>query len=112
MTVALPLAEWQRLGVRALGGGTLPNATVSGALVSGSTRHFLVYENYDALLQQLRACLCAERRVARRPARCPTEHHGASKVSDETAPAKTASRAPLTIAVNGHRRGSGALMLA
>ncbi len=51
MTVALPLAEWQRLGVRALGGGTLPNATVSGALVSGSTRHFLVYENYDALLQ-------------------------------------------------------------
>src|SRR6478735_9479042 len=35
MTVALPLAEWQRLGVRALGGGTLPNATVSGALAWG-----------------------------------------------------------------------------
>lgn len=50
MTVALPLAEWNRLGVRTLGGSALPKADVKGALVSGSSRHFLVYGNYDALL--------------------------------------------------------------
>jgi membrane-bound lytic murein transglycosylase B len=50
MTVRLPLAEWQRLGVRALGGRALPRADVQAALVSGRTRHFLVYPNYDALL--------------------------------------------------------------
>ncbi len=51
MTVALPLAEWQRLGVRALGGRALPKADVTASLVSGTTRHFLVYANYDALLE-------------------------------------------------------------
>lgn len=51
MTVALPLAEWQRLGVRALGGRALPKADVQAALVSGDRRHFLVYSNYDALLE-------------------------------------------------------------
>jgi len=50
MTVALPLSEWSRLGVRALNGAALPTADVDGALVSGATRHFLVYSNYDALL--------------------------------------------------------------
>jgi membrane-bound lytic murein transglycosylase B len=50
MTVALPLSEWSRLGVRSLNGSALPAADVSGALVSGRTRHFLVYSNYDALL--------------------------------------------------------------
>jgi membrane-bound lytic murein transglycosylase B len=50
MTVALPLSEWHRLGVRALNGAALPRADMSGALVSGATRHFLVYSNYDALL--------------------------------------------------------------
>ncbi|MGE3955436.1 MAG: lytic transglycosylase domain-containing protein [Vicinamibacterales bacterium] len=50
MTVALPLAEWQRLGVRTLAGRALPKVDIEGALVSGSSRHFLVYGNYDALL--------------------------------------------------------------
>jgi membrane-bound lytic murein transglycosylase B len=50
MTVALPLNEWSRLGVRALNGAALPTADMKGALVSGATRHFLVYSNYDALL--------------------------------------------------------------
>jgi peptidoglycan lytic transglycosylase B len=50
MTVALPLSEWSRLGVRALNGSALPKADLNGALVSGATRHFLVYSNYDALL--------------------------------------------------------------
>lgn len=51
MTVFLPLAEWQRLGVRTLSGSALPKADLEASLVSGSTRHFLVYRNYDALLE-------------------------------------------------------------
>jgi membrane-bound lytic murein transglycosylase B len=50
MTAALPLREWQALGVRRLGGGALPRADMQASLVSGGTRHFLVYRNYDALL--------------------------------------------------------------
>jgi membrane-bound lytic murein transglycosylase B len=51
MTAPLPLAEWQQLGVRTLAGGALPKADLSASLVSGQTRHFLVYHNYDALLE-------------------------------------------------------------
>lgn len=51
MTVALPLKEWQRLGVRLPNGGALPSADQNASLVSGASRHFLVYENYDALLE-------------------------------------------------------------
>ena len=51
MTVALPLKEWQHLGVRLPGGQALPSADQHASLVSGSSRHFLVYENYDALLE-------------------------------------------------------------
>jgi membrane-bound lytic murein transglycosylase B len=36
--------------VRTRGGGALPAAEMSAALVSGAARHFLVYSNYDALL--------------------------------------------------------------
>jgi membrane-bound lytic murein transglycosylase B len=51
MTVPLALAEWQDFGVRTLGGGALPKVDLSASLVSGQTRHFLVYHNYDALLE-------------------------------------------------------------
>jgi membrane-bound lytic murein transglycosylase B len=51
MSIALPLAEWQRLGVRTVSGGTLPNQPIAASLVSGEKRHFLTYQNYDALLQ-------------------------------------------------------------
>jgi len=51
MTVSLPLDEWRKLGVRALGGRPLPKADVEASLVSGASRHFLVYRNYDALLE-------------------------------------------------------------
>ena len=52
MTVALPLARWEELGVRLPGGQALPASGPAGAsLVSGSTRHFLVYPNYDAILE-------------------------------------------------------------
>jgi membrane-bound lytic murein transglycosylase B len=50
MTVALPIADWQKLGVRLPDGGPLPAADQHASLVSGSSRHFLVYENYDVLL--------------------------------------------------------------
>jgi membrane-bound lytic murein transglycosylase B len=50
MTVALPLERWQALGVRLAGGAALPKSDLQASLVSGSTRHFLVYPNYDALL--------------------------------------------------------------
>jgi membrane-bound lytic murein transglycosylase B len=51
MTVALPVAEWERLGVRLPNGGALSAADPDASLVSGSTRHFLVSRNYDAILE-------------------------------------------------------------
>jgi membrane-bound lytic murein transglycosylase B len=51
MTVPLPLKEWQALGVRLPNGGPLLAADLDASLVSGSTRRFLVYRNYDALLE-------------------------------------------------------------
>ena len=50
MNGPLPLEEWQRLGVRTLEGTALPKADFQASLVSGATRHFLVYDNYDVLL--------------------------------------------------------------
>jgi len=51
MAGPLPLARWQALGVRLPGGAALPKRDLAAALVSGDTRHFLVYSNYDALLE-------------------------------------------------------------
>jgi membrane-bound lytic murein transglycosylase B len=50
MSVALPLTEWQQLGVRLPNGSALPKSDQKAALVSGASRHFLVYDNYEALL--------------------------------------------------------------
>ena len=50
MTVAVPLDRWQQMGVRLANGRPLPKSTLDASLVGGSTRHFLVYRNYDALL--------------------------------------------------------------
>lgn len=50
MTTRLPLNEWRRLGLNAAGGGALPAADIQASLVSGATRHFLVYDNYDVIL--------------------------------------------------------------
>jgi membrane-bound lytic murein transglycosylase B len=50
MTVAQPMAEWQQLGVRLKNGGALPTDVPDASLVSGATRSFLVYPNYNALL--------------------------------------------------------------
>jgi membrane-bound lytic murein transglycosylase B len=51
MTVPLPLAAWKKLGVRTASGGALPSADLSASLVSGVKRHFLVYPNYQAILE-------------------------------------------------------------
>ena len=54
MTVALPMSRWQELGVRLPGGKVgraLPKTERPASIVSGSSRHFLVYNNYDALLE-------------------------------------------------------------
>jgi membrane-bound lytic murein transglycosylase B len=51
MSSALPLSRWQELGVRLPGGKPLPKSDTEASLVSGTTRHFLVYPNYDALLE-------------------------------------------------------------
>ena len=54
MTVPLPVATWSKLGVRVPGGAKLPAAELevaSASLVSGVKRHFLVYPNYQALLE-------------------------------------------------------------
>jgi membrane-bound lytic murein transglycosylase B len=51
MTVALPLKRWQALGVRLPNGGALPAADLDASLITGSTRRFLAYHNYDALLE-------------------------------------------------------------
>src|SRR5262245_8950584 len=51
MTIAQPLDKWRELGVKLPGGKPLPKSDLDASLVSGSTRHFLVYKNFDALLE-------------------------------------------------------------
>jgi membrane-bound lytic murein transglycosylase B len=54
MSVPLPGATWSKLGVRAVGGRPLPAAdgdVASASLISGVKRHFLVYPNYQAVLE-------------------------------------------------------------
>jgi membrane-bound lytic murein transglycosylase B len=51
MTVPRPLAEWSRWGVRTTAGRPLPKADVDASLIMGVTRYFLVYPNYQALLE-------------------------------------------------------------
>ena len=50
MTESRPLAEWTRLGVLQANGNRLPRADMEASLVRGLNRHFLVYRNYDALI--------------------------------------------------------------
>jgi membrane-bound lytic murein transglycosylase B len=50
MTVARPLAEWDRLGVRLQGQRRLPTAGMDASLVKGAKRSFLVYRNYEAII--------------------------------------------------------------
>jgi peptidoglycan lytic transglycosylase B len=50
MTEARPLSEWRKLGVLEMDGTKLPPATMTASLVRGQHRNFLVYQNYQAIL--------------------------------------------------------------
>ena len=50
MTVVQHARQWRDLGVRLPNGAPLPATLPDAAMVSGSTKHFLVFANYDALL--------------------------------------------------------------
>jgi membrane-bound lytic murein transglycosylase B len=51
MTTMLPASRWRELGVRTTTGDPLPEDTPNASLVTGESRSFLVYKNYDALLE-------------------------------------------------------------
>jgi membrane-bound lytic murein transglycosylase B len=94
MTVVQPVAKWRALGVRTIGGGALPASTPDAALVSGATRHFLVYRNYDAILDYncahsyaLSVGLLADR-IGGAPAPAPTRPR---KATPAKKPKKTTS---------------------
>ena len=50
MTTPLTVEDWKKLGVRAEA-GELAGTSAETSLVSGTSRHFLVSTNYDALLE-------------------------------------------------------------
>jgi membrane-bound lytic murein transglycosylase B len=50
MTVFQPVKAWRKIGVRLRSGAALPETMPNAAMVTGATRHFLVFGNYDALL--------------------------------------------------------------
>lgn len=50
MTTARPLGEWARLGVTLPGGHRLPVSAIDASLVKGTRRYFLVYRNYEAII--------------------------------------------------------------
>ena len=50
LTVPLPLAKWQALGVRTATGGALPKVDRDASLLRAGSKTYLVYGNYDALL--------------------------------------------------------------
>jgi membrane-bound lytic murein transglycosylase B len=54
MSVPLPVATWSKMGVRTAAGAPLTKADreiARASLISGVKRHFLVYPNYQALLE-------------------------------------------------------------
>jgi membrane-bound lytic murein transglycosylase B len=50
MTVPRPLSEWAKLGVTLPNGHALPSVSMDASLVRGTTRYFLVYRNYEAVI--------------------------------------------------------------
>jgi membrane-bound lytic murein transglycosylase B len=51
MTLPLPLADWQSRGVRTIAGRALPRADFEASLMTTGRQAFLVYGNYQALLE-------------------------------------------------------------
>jgi membrane-bound lytic murein transglycosylase B len=50
LTVAIPLARWQALGVRTVTGAALPKVDRMASLLRAGKTTYLVYPNYDTLL--------------------------------------------------------------
>jgi membrane-bound lytic murein transglycosylase B len=50
MSVPMPLAKWQALGVRTAAGAALPKVDRHASLLNAGSKSYLVYGNYDALL--------------------------------------------------------------
>lgn len=50
LTVPIPLAKWQSLGVRTVAGTALPKVDRSASLLRAGAKSYLVYSNYDSLL--------------------------------------------------------------
>jgi membrane-bound lytic murein transglycosylase B len=51
MTTRLPLAKWHALGVRTAAGRALPKVELDASLLPTGNRAYLVYANYEALLE-------------------------------------------------------------
>jgi membrane-bound lytic murein transglycosylase B len=51
MTNRLPLAGWHDIGVRTAAGGALPKADLEGSVLHSGKRAFVLYPNYEALLE-------------------------------------------------------------
>lgn len=51
MTDPRPLSEWKTLGLKSPKGTPLPNASIQASLIAAGSRHYLVYNNYEALLE-------------------------------------------------------------
>lgn len=50
MTPPRPLNQWSRMGLRTAGRKPLPKSTIDASLMIAGTRAFLLYPNYEALL--------------------------------------------------------------
>ena len=50
MSIPLPLAKWQALGVRTVKGGVLPKVDRAASLLNAGSKTYLVYGNYETLL--------------------------------------------------------------
>jgi len=50
LTVAIPLAKWQSMGVRTTAGTALPKVDRAASLLRAGKKNYLVYSNYDSLL--------------------------------------------------------------
>lgn len=50
LTIAVPLQQWQQMGVRTVAGTALPKVDRTASLLRAGKKHYLVYSNYDVLL--------------------------------------------------------------
>jgi membrane-bound lytic murein transglycosylase B len=50
MSIPLPLAKWQALGLRTVTGGPLPKVDRAASLLNAGSKSYLVYGNYETLL--------------------------------------------------------------